>query len=303
MSNVLVETLSRTPVDDQRLELVERKGIGHPDSICDAIAEEVSLALCREYLAVVGRVLHHNVDKSLLVAGHTQPRLGGGQVLAPMRLVLGDRATAAYQGHRFNVAEIVEASARDWFRRNLRHVDPQRHLVFQNELKEGSPELMDIFEREILGANDTSAAVYLTVLGTSAEGGDCGATGRGNRVNGLISITCPMSAEAAAGKNPVSHVGKIYSVLSHQLAAQIHTRVAGVREVYVELCNLISFLDAADNVALLPMLAERRNTEARTRATIIVVTHDKKVIPTFKRIFNIRDGRTHQEAGEGRVLA
>ena len=35
---------------------------------------------------------------------------------------------------------------------------------------------------------------------------------------------------------------------------------------------------------------------------IIVVTHDEKIIPTFKRIYHIRDGRTHEEAGEGRAL-
>jgi S-adenosylmethionine synthetase len=81
--------------------------------------------------------------------------------------------------------------------------------------------------------------MYLTVLGTSAEGGDCGEVGRGNRANGVISISRPMSAEAAAGKNPVSHVGKIYSVLSHDLAAQIHAGVPGLREVYVLLCSQI----------------------------------------------------------------
>jgi len=35
---------------------------------------------------------------------------------------------------------------------------------------------------------------------------------------------------------------------------------------------------------------------------IIVVTHDEKIIPTFKRIYHIRDGRTVEEAGEGRGL-
>ena len=55
--------------------------------------------------------------------------------------------------------------------------------------------------------------VYLTVLGTSAEGGDSGQVGRGNNVIGVIPLNRPMSSEAAAGKNPVSHVGKIYKLL------------------------------------------------------------------------------------------
>jgi putative ABC transport system ATP-binding protein len=38
------------------------------------------------------------------------------------------------------------------------------------------------------------------------------------------------------------------------------------------------------------------------RTAIIVVTHDEKIIPTFKRIYHIRDGRTYEEAGEGLAL-
>jgi S-adenosylmethionine synthetase len=155
----LLEELRRTPLERQRIELVERKGKGHPDSICDALAEAVSLALCREFQAAFGRILHHNTDKALLVAGRTQPRLGGGEVVEPMRLVLGDRAASEYHGRRIEVGAIAEASAKGWLRENLRFVDPERHLVFQNELKEGSPELTDLFEREVVGANDTSAAV------------------------------------------------------------------------------------------------------------------------------------------------
>jgi len=346
MPNITIEELKQTPVEQQRVELVERKGTGHPDSICDAIMEEVSVALCREYLNTFGRVLHHNIDKGLLVAGRTTPRLGGGTVLEPMRLVFGDRATAEYKGKRIDVGAIAVESAKEWLRQNLRFVDPEQHIVFQNELKEGSPELTDLFEREVIGANDTSAAVgyaplteterivfaterylnssefkqlfpeagedvkvmgyrrdrelvltialafvdryvtsaeryfarkeeiqvaleeylareqrtldritvtintlddpargeggmYLTVLGTSAEGGDCGQVGRGNKVNGVISLNRPMGTEAAAGKNPVSHVGKIYTLLTHRIAAEIYASVPGLREVYVWLCSQI----------------------------------------------------------------
>jgi S-adenosylmethionine synthetase len=77
------------------------------------------------------------------------------------------------------------------------------------------------------------AGMYLTVLGTSAEGGDCGQVGRGNKVSGIISLNRPISTEAAAGKNPVSHVGKIHTLLTHQLAAEIYASVPGIREVNV----------------------------------------------------------------------
>jgi S-adenosylmethionine synthetase len=83
------------------------------------------------------------------------------------------------------------------------------------------------------------SGIYLSVLGTSAEDGDSGEVGRGNQVNGIIALNRPRGSEAAAGKNPVSHVGKIYSVLSHLLAHQIYREVPGVSEVVVWLCSRI----------------------------------------------------------------
>ena len=159
MPEIIVEALHNMPVEQQRVELVERKGVGHPDSICDAVMEEISLALCREYQAAFGRILHYNVDKALLVAGRTEPRCGGGNVIAPMRFIFGDRATAECAGKRIDVRAIAEVTAKGWLRRNLRFVDPEQHLIFQSELKEGSPELTDLFAREMIGANDTSVAV------------------------------------------------------------------------------------------------------------------------------------------------
>jgi S-adenosylmethionine synthetase len=81
--------------------------------------------------------------------------------------------------------------------------------------------------------------MYLTVLGTSAEGADGGQVGRGNRVNGLISLSRPMTLEAAAGKNPVSHVGKVYNLFAHQLAERIYHAAEPIEEVYVWLCSRI----------------------------------------------------------------
>ena len=80
MRNIILESLSRIPVGEQQVELVERKGVGHPDSICDAIMEAISVELCRAYLETFGRILHHNIDTGLLVSGRTAPRLGGGTV-------------------------------------------------------------------------------------------------------------------------------------------------------------------------------------------------------------------------------
>ena len=347
MRNIIVEDLKQRPLEKQRVEIVERKGLGHPDYICDAVMEQISVRLSKEYMEKAGAILHHNVDKSLLVAGEAEPRFGGGTVNQPMLFVFGDRATSEINGEKIDVNEIAINVAKEWFRKNMRFVDPEKHVKYQVELKPGSVGLIDIFKRKgkVLGANDTSAAVgyaprtrtekivlkterflnskefkqrfpesgedikvmgcrnnnhlhltismafvdryisseedyfdkrekvleaaknfvsantdfggvdvqlntldvhgrgisgiYLTVLGTSADSGDSGQVGRGNRVNGLISLNRPFCSEAAAGKNPVSHVGKIYNVLTYRIAQHVYDQVPQVEEVYIWLLSKI----------------------------------------------------------------
>ncbi|MEM2309467.1 MAG: methionine adenosyltransferase [Candidatus Bathyarchaeia archaeon] len=348
MRNIAVIPLKNIPLEEQEIEIVERKGLGHPDTICDAIMNEVSVNLCKEYLERFGMIMHHNIDKSLLVAGEVEVRFGGGIIKKPMKLIFGDRATFEVGNVKVPVAEISIQTAKDWFRKNLRFVDPEEHVRYQVEIQPGSQALTDIFRRggRVLEANDTSAAVgwapltkteklvldlekylnsndfkrrfpetgedikvmgfrkhrdlnltismafvdrfisdeknyferkadvlddikgfvdrrmegfdrihvelntldapgrgidglYLTVLGTSADGADSGQVGRGNRVNGLISLNRPQCSEAAAGKNPVSHVGKIYNLLTHKIANKIYNEVSGVKEVYVWMLSKI----------------------------------------------------------------
>jgi len=347
MRNIMVNGSQRTPLEKQQIEIVERKGIGHPDSICDAIMDQVSVGLSKAYLDKFGTILHHNADKSLLVAGNVECRFGGGVVNDPMLLIFGDRATFEANGESIPVEEIAIHTAKDWLRENLRFVDPDEHMRYQVELKPGSQGLTDIFKRDMCmkGANDTSAAVgyapmtrtenmvldteryvnsrdfkkrfpeagedvkvmgyrnganlsltiamafvdrfvdsekdymrkkadiladvqefvnakdafdkvnvyintldvegrgvdgiFLTVLGTCADGADSGQVGRGNKVNGVISLNRPIGTEAAAGKNPVSHVGKIYNALSHQIARSICDEVPDVAETCVWLLSQI----------------------------------------------------------------
>ncbi|MDH4227706.1 MAG: methionine adenosyltransferase [Deltaproteobacteria bacterium] len=346
MRNFSFNIAARRAVFDEPFEIVERKGAGHPDYICDAVMESISIELSREYIKRFGSVLHHNIDKGLLSAGSVKKRFGGGSVTEPMTLTVGDRAAFGVKGRRVAVKDIVVKAARRWFTENLRFVDALKHLEVRVELRPGSEELTSIFaaKEAILGANDTSAAVgtapftpteravflverflngaafkaafphtgedvkvmgvrdgksldltiamplvaryvknerdyfqkkaavlaalksftaalpfkkvgvslntldrkgsgiegvYLTLLGTSAEDADSGQVGRGNRVNGVISLNRPSGSEAAAGKNPVSHVGKIYSVLSHKMAHVIYESVDGAAEVYVWLLSSI----------------------------------------------------------------
>lgn len=336
---------SRTGPRDEATgaEMVERKGLGHPDTICDALAEELCVALCAFYRNAFGHILHHNVDKALLWAGSSRPRFGGGEILEPFEIYLAGRAVLRADGIEVPIEDLAERVTHDWLRANLRYVEPREHVRVRPLVRPGSVDLVRVFEdrraHEVL-ANDTSCGVghapytrleravlaaegaltamttrrelpflgedvkvmgvrrggrfeftvacafvdrfvrgpadyrehrrvveeyvrravleegiedasvtvnaadrpergeaYLTVLGTSAESGDDGAAGRGNRVGGLITPSRPMSLEAAAGKNPLSHVGKIYNVLAPRIAADV---VAEIDEIEAADCWMVS---------------------------------------------------------------
>ena len=143
---------------DLEVEIVERKGLGHPDTLCDTIMERVAQALARMYLERTGAVRHFNCDKALLVAGDVNHAWGGVSVLEPMRLIMGDRATLTWKGESLDIAGIAVGTARDWIRSHLRHVDPVAHVSYDVAMKPGAPELAGLYMREVV-SNDTSAAV------------------------------------------------------------------------------------------------------------------------------------------------
>ncbi|HEU5393463.1 MAG TPA: methionine adenosyltransferase [Candidatus Methylomirabilis sp.] len=338
---LIVEALRGAPVAQRRIELVERKGLGHPDTLCDSLVEAVSLGLNRMYLEGVGRIPHYNIDKALLVAGQCVKGFGWGELTHPIELIVGDRATFLVGGTRLPVEEAARAAVDAWVGAHLPHVRPGKDLHTRVVLAQGSEELRRIFKdgEGAIGSNDTCGAsgfaplspteetvlaverflnaaefkgrfpdtgqdvkvlgvrqdqtltltvampflcrevaseqayfqrkgealaalaesfrsaplsiqwglncldrtgrntegAYLSLTGTSAEDADSGQVGRGNRVNGLIAFSRPTGGEAAAGKNPVAHAGKIYSVLSHRLAGLIHARCPDLLEVYVHL--------------------------------------------------------------------
>ena len=91
--NIVVEEVKWQPVETLSVELVERKGVGHPDYIADSIAEAASRALSKYYIEHYGTILHHNLDKVLLVGGQANPRFGGGEVLQPIYIIIAGRAT------------------------------------------------------------------------------------------------------------------------------------------------------------------------------------------------------------------
>jgi S-adenosylmethionine synthetase len=315
------------------VEVVERKGLGHPDTLCDAIAERVSLRLSQQYVQRFGTLLHHNVDKVLLCGGASHAAFGGGVLLQPIEVFLGGRATEEWRGVKLPIHEIATAACRDVLRERVPELDVERDVRIVSRLRAGSTDLTRLFAkgRSIALANDTSCGVgfapwtalerivreverainaaetkrdhpalgsdvkvmglrrqdrlrlviacamigrhlsgleayveathvvhalatrvarditassvevyvnaaddlaagdlFLTVVGTSAEAGDDGEVGRGNRSNGLITPHRPMTMEAAAGKNPVSHVGKLYNVAANRIARDLADELPAV---------------------------------------------------------------------------
>ncbi|MDN7024207.1 methionine adenosyltransferase [Methanoculleus sp. FWC-SCC1] len=345
--NISIEGLDQIPIERQRIELVERKCLGHPDSIADGVAESISRALSAAYLEECGVVLHHNTDQGEVVAGESIPQFGGGVITKPIYVLLSGRATKSFNGTNIPADAIAMEAARNYIKEILPTLNMDRDITVDSRMGMGSTDLRDVFQScgtaTIPRANDTSfgvgyapfseaesivagvaaylddqmrpkypvigqdckimclrdgdditltvamafvdrycasldeyvemkqfiqeqlaavakglttrkvtvavntaddiasESVFLTVSGTSAEMGDDGSVGRGNRANGLITPNRPMSMEATSGKNPINHIGKIYNLLANQIAADCVAKVDGIEEIYIRMLSQIGY--------------------------------------------------------------
>lgn len=341
-NNIAAETLIETPIEKQEIEIVERKGIGHPDSIADGIAEEISRGLSKMYIEKHDRILHHNTDEVQIVGGQADPKFGGGEVLEPIYILLVGRAITEVNGKRLPYKSTALNAAEEYLRDTCTHLDLDHDVMLDCRISQGSVDLRGVYDTSTNNANDTSFGVsfapmsdtervaleverfingplkkdlvevgqdikvmavrmgneidltiaaamidryvpdpdhyksvveelksrvhdkaleitdrdikvdvntadnydngtyYLTVTGLSMENGDDGSVGRGNRANGLITPFRPMSMEAAAGKNPVTHVGKLYNIASKLIAEDIYEEVGdSIHDVFVRLVSQI----------------------------------------------------------------
>lgn len=337
--NIVVAQANGTWIEDRPVEIVERKGIGHPDSLCDGIAERISVEYTKWCIEHLGAPLHHNFDKVQLVAGETNVGYGVGELIKPIRIQIAGRGTPiAPDGTKVPMDAIAINAAKAHIRETMKYLDPDMHCVIDSYAGHGSSELIHAVEE--VTANDTSFGaahwprsglenavyetsqyinyealnqfpigedvkvmgmrqgdeitltcaipfiapqikdateytevkgavqeciqafasgldkrpvkvfintadedgtpnVYLTLTGTSAEMGDDGSVGRGNRVTGIIAPFRAASLEAAAGKNPISHVGKLYNVLAFLAAQDIVDSVPEVKEAQVYVLSQI----------------------------------------------------------------
>ncbi|HJJ77491.1 MAG TPA: methionine adenosyltransferase [Methanocorpusculum sp.] len=365
--NINVSHLVQSPTEKQRVELVERKCIGHPDSLADGVAEAISRALCKEYMEECdGGVLHHNTDQGEVVAGESAPAFGGGKIIKPIYFLLTGRATRKFGNKTFATDAIAVKAARDYLKETMPTFNMENDVIIDCRMGTGSTDLCDVFNtrkghttiprandtsfgvghapfseteliilgldkfiaeefrpknpalgydiklmgmREINTVNITVAAamvdcycsgiedyietkekiveeftrvakqfthrkvkiavntadvikknrqsVFLTVNGTSAEMGDDGSVGRGNRCNGLITPNRPMSMEATSGKNPINHIGKIYNLLATEIAKECCQKVDGVSEMYVRLLSQIGHPIDHPHVASVQCITKR----------------------------------------------
>lgn len=342
--NIVVEKGRYLPPFRREVELVERKGLGHPDSLIDGIMEEISRELSKNYLNEFGRILHHNVDKGQICGGGTDVEFGGGIFTKPIFILLSGRATSEFEGKQIPVQHIAIETAKKYLGGVVHNLDVPADVEIESRISTGSAELAGLLSesKAVPLANDTSfgtgfapfddvektvlnvekylnsdgyksahpevgedikvmglrqdnqirltvavaliskyvegidqyvehkerikndiltlsgkitdmevdvsvntaddiekKSVYITLTGTSAEMGDDGSVGRGNRVNGLITPFRGMSLEAAAGKNPVNHVGKIYSVLATMMASEIAEEHEEIEDITITLLSQI----------------------------------------------------------------
>lgn len=365
---------SGRPAHRQEIEIVERKGIGHPDTLCDGIAEAISRELSKEYLSRFGGILHHNTDAVQISGGVASVEFGGGELVEPMYVLIGGQATKEFEGERIPVDTIAIRTAREYLRETIPNLDLESHVAIDTRIDEGTTEFKQTINLDSLSeANDTSYGVgyaplseaeqlvldverglftefrerreavgedmkfmakregdeidltvamatvskyvpdvdayasireeaisflrdeidrstemdvnlhfnilddldagsaFLTETGSVAEAGDDAAVGRGNRVNGLITPGREMSLDAANGKNPANHVGKLYNLLATEIAEEIHESIDCVTFAQVKLLSQIGAPINEPHVASLQLETGRTDeTAVRDEAEEIV---------------------------------
>jgi len=131
--------------------------------------------------------------------------------------------------------------------------------------------------------------IYLTVTGLSAEHGDDGQVGRGNRVNGLITPSRAMSLEAAAGKNSVAHVGKLYNLLAHRIAHGIADDRPSLREASVQLLSTIGKPVEEPDLVAIRLTRESRGKTIHDRDVIHIARSQLRDISLLSQ--DLIDGR------------
>lgn len=164
----------------QDVEIVERKGSGHPDTLADGLAEALSISFSNYCLEKFGAVLHHNFDKVGLLGGSSYVTFGKGYLTSPIRVLVNGRISTRFADEIIPTRKLLVEWTKEFFRNNLPLIDPDEDLDFHLNLsKQSSPgktyekeakksarqrwfepeSLADLPEFNRLASNDTSLGV------------------------------------------------------------------------------------------------------------------------------------------------
>jgi S-adenosylmethionine synthetase len=157
--SIFVEELVHTPIEEQGTEIVERKGIGHPDSVADGLAEAVSRSLSKMYTDRFGRILHHNTDQVEVVGGQSAPKFGGGVFLEPAYILLVGRATTVVNGERLPYRTVAIQAAHDYLANSCTNLNVDADVILDCKIGQGSADLRGLYDTQKHLANDTSFGV------------------------------------------------------------------------------------------------------------------------------------------------
>ncbi len=401
------------------VEAVERKGIGHPDSLADLIADDFSRRYSRECLSRWGLILNHWVDKVTLVGCAAQVTFGRFTIEKPASIYLFGKISRGIGADSIDIDELFNQSVRSVLNEALGKTDIDRHvrLVVENtaasvtadhapgfyhpgslaeaqhahvgdrcandtvlcsayvERGELGPlaqelenavthpdygivsrcaeigtdvkvvlvrqgraldmtlcvpchaervasrrdydRLMEHVYQEIrqfadaaakergltlarlaMNSKDTARSSYICPFGTAFGKGDCGAVGRGNRIGGVIDVLGANTSEAPAGKNPLHHVGKLYTIGAQIIARECLSRFNAAS------CEVLL---ATDNGR--PLLMPRCVSVELSRAVVAkskireVVQEVLEQLPQFWRSYITHDSCDRFRQGEYKMLS
>jgi len=356
---VFVYTNKKSNINDVLFEVVETKGKGHPDNICDTLAEKISSEYSKYCMEHYGVILRHMIDKLSILGGGSKVKYGGGEMISPIRILINGRFTDRFQSEKINYMVIVKKIIKDYFNELFPMLDFEKHVVIvdnthhnegpgvvYNDDDTTNNEREKFFEVVSKGdfnrhnnhfrCNDTSTTVsyypmsnlektvleiemtlnsqkykekypwtgndikvmgmrkgssieitscvplislyvkdlddyinklklirvdiqkiikkhfkksdiqlylntrddyekndmYMTLTGSAIESGDEGSVGRGNRSRGVIPFSRSFSMEAACGKNPVYHTGKLFTAIGDAISEKIYKKFGLENVVY-----------------------------------------------------------------------
>lgn len=119
----------RTNPASLQVEMVERKGLGHPDTLADAIAEETSRRYASFCMGRFGAVAHHWFDKVMLIGGEAEIGFLAGRMIRPVRAILAGKAVRAVGDEEIPLMRIFQESVANVFAGTLKNFQFEEYCV------------------------------------------------------------------------------------------------------------------------------------------------------------------------------